>query len=182
MLGLVARRGETIPGDGLGEAIPTLGPRGESHVRLARLASTRLVLISAGKSRLIKAVQAWFQMTKCEDQSIVTALTGTAAQRLPDATTLHSAVGIPVETGDHSTMVKVSQTKRADWRFKRYLIIDEVSMMDCKIMQRLNSQLSKIKNRSEMSTSFSLVTSYNYLLSPTLTCTSITTNLNLDTT
>ena len=46
MLGLVARRGETIPGDGLGEAIPTLGPRGESHVRLARLASTRLVLIS----------------------------------------------------------------------------------------------------------------------------------------
>src|SRR5579859_6888446 len=47
MLGLVARRGETIPGDGLGEAIPTLGPRGESHVRLARLASTRLVLISA---------------------------------------------------------------------------------------------------------------------------------------
>src|SRR5579859_8160054 len=46
ILGLVARRGETIPGDGLGEAIPTLGPRGESHVRLARLASTRLVLIS----------------------------------------------------------------------------------------------------------------------------------------
>src|SRR5579859_5823236 len=100
-----------------------------------------------GKSRLIEAVQAWFQMTKCEDQLIVTALTGTAAQRLPDATTLHSAVGIPVETGDHSTMVKVSQTKRADWRCKRYLIIDEVSMMDCKIMQRLNSQLSKIKNR-----------------------------------
>src|SRR5579859_3322711 len=47
ILGLVARRGETIPGDGLGEAIPTLGPQGASHVRLARLDSTRLVLISA---------------------------------------------------------------------------------------------------------------------------------------
>src|SRR5579859_1390229 len=44
---------KTIPGDGLGEAIPTLGPRGESHVRLARLASTRLVLISADNPKTI---------------------------------------------------------------------------------------------------------------------------------
>jgi hypothetical protein len=46
ILRLVARRGEAILGVRLGEAILTLGLRGESQLRLARLASNRLVLIS----------------------------------------------------------------------------------------------------------------------------------------
>ena len=61
-----------------------------------------------GKSRMIEAIQDWFNLINQGQRLIVTAMTGAAAVRI-DGTTLHSAVGIPVEAGDREKEIKVSQ-------------------------------------------------------------------------
>src|SRR5579859_4221125 len=92
-----------------------------------------------GKSRLIEAIRAWFSQRNRGNKLKVTAMTGTAALRLNatpsmvNATTLHSAIGIPVENGDKSFMGKISQRKISEWKDIKDLMIDEVSMMDSKV-------------------------------------------------
>ena len=52
-----------------------------------------------GKSHLIRAIREWFEQLNRSSELIVTASTGTTAASV-FGTTLHSAVGIPVENGD----------------------------------------------------------------------------------
>ena len=57
---------------------------------------------------------------------------------------MHSVLGIPVENGDK--FVKMSAKKKMEWATRRYLIIDEVSMMDCKLMIKLHNELYSAKS------------------------------------
>ena len=86
-----------------------------------------------GKSRLIEAIRAWFAALSRSNELIVTATTETAAFNVKGRT-LHSAVGIPVENGDGVRVVATSDKKAKEWQDRHYLIVDEVSMMDCKVI------------------------------------------------
>src|SRR5579859_1714795 len=77
-------------------------------------------------------------------------------------------IGIPVENGDHSFMGKISQRKILQWKDIKYLMIDEVSMMDSKVMQRLNSQLSKIKSSDEKVGGVSIIFLSDFLQLPSV--------------
>jgi len=79
-------------------------------------------------------------------------MTGTAAIKIKGKT-LHSAVGIPIEFGDNSkiTMTKTSKQKIDEWREHTFLIVDEISMMDSKVMIQLNKQLGHLKNMPQKS-------------------------------
>jgi hypothetical protein len=102
-----------------------------------------------GKSRLIEAIRAWFAGLSRSLELIITATTGTAAFNVKGYT-LHSAVGIPVENGDGMRVVTMSDKKAKEWQDHHYLIIDEVSMMDCKVITRLHTQLCKAKSLPEL--------------------------------
>ena len=102
-----------------------------------------------GKSRLIEAIHVWFSALSRSNELVVTATTGTAAFNVKGRT-LHSAVGIPVENGDGARVVTMSDKKAKEWEDRHYLIVDEVSMMDCNVITRLHTQLCKAKLLPEL--------------------------------
>ena len=61
-----------------------------------------------GKSRVIEVIRDWFNLIHQGQWLIVTATTEAAAVRI-NGTTLHSAVGIPVEAGDRENEIKVGR-------------------------------------------------------------------------
>ena len=87
-----------------------------------------------GKSHLIKAICVWFAALSHLNELIITAMTGTAAFNVKGCT-LHSAVGILVENGDGVRVMTMSDKKAQEWQDHHYLIVDEVSMMDCKVIR-----------------------------------------------
>src|SRR5579859_2486227 len=95
-----------------------------------------------GKSTLIEAIRAWFKRNSREKELIVTATTGSAAVKM-GGTTVHTAVSIPIETADGKRVGKLKEKQLKAWREAQYMIIDEVSMLDCKVMESLHSQLAK---------------------------------------
>jgi hypothetical protein len=104
-----------------------------------------------GKSRVIEAIRGWFNFIGQGHRLIVTATTGAAAVRI-NGSTLHSAVGIPVEAGDREKEIKVSRvTDKQVLRWKQidYIVIDEVSMMDAKVMMQLNKTLNLLRGSNQ---------------------------------
>ena len=97
-----------------------------------------------GKSRLIAAVRAWFAVLNRQNELVVTAPTGTAAFNVAGIT-LHSAANLPI--GNQRKKKIGSKTKH--WTHRQYLIIDEVSMMDCKMLVNLNTNLKEAKHRHD---------------------------------
>ena len=95
-----------------------------------------------GKSRLIAAIRAWFAVLNRQNELIVTATTGTAAFNV-SGITLHSSANLPI--GNQSKK-KMGHTKTKDWTDRHYLIIDEVSMMDCRMLVNLHNNLGEAKS------------------------------------
>ena len=95
-----------------------------------------------GKSRVIDAIRAWFGMLNRSKELIVTATTGTTAFSIKGST-LHSVLGIPVEK-------KMSRKKKLEWADRQYLIIDEVSMMDRKLIVKLHDKLCSTKSTKDI--------------------------------
>ena len=91
-----------------------------------------------GKSRLIAAVRGWFAVLNRQNELVVTAPTGTAAFNVAGIT-LHSAANLPI--GKQKKKKIGNKTK--SWKDRQYLIIDEVSMMDCKMLVNLNTNLKE---------------------------------------
>jgi hypothetical protein len=92
-----------------------------------------------GKSTLIEALQVWFKQNHREKELIVSATTGSAAVNI-GGTTVHTGVLIPIEKGDGKRMGKLKENQIKAWKEAQYMIIDEVSMLDCKVMKSLHSQ------------------------------------------
>ena len=95
-----------------------------------------------GKSRLITAVRAWFAVLNRENEIMVTASTGTAAFNI-GGSTLHSAANLPIGNKPAKAM---SNDNGKRWNNRHYLIVDEISMMDCKNMEDLNITLGSKKS------------------------------------
>ena len=102
-----------------------------------------------GKSTLIEAVRVWFQRNNRGHELIVTATTGSAAVKI-NGSTVHSAVCIPIETSDGKRVGRLTPKKIDQWTERRYIIIDEVSMLDCKVMEDLHKQLTVAKAKPEV--------------------------------
>jgi PIF1-like helicase len=102
-----------------------------------------------GKSTLIEAIRVWFKRNNRAKELIVTATTGSAAVKI-DGTTVHSAVSIPIEKSDGKKVGKLKENQIKVWQEARYMIIDEVSMLDCKVMESLHTQLAKAKSKPEV--------------------------------
>src|SRR5579859_3135287 len=102
-----------------------------------------------GKSTLIEAIRVWFRCNSQEKELIVTATTGSAAVKI-GGTTVHTAVSIPIETADGKRVGKLKEKQLKAWREAQYMIIDEVSMLDCKVMESLHSQLTKAKSKPDI--------------------------------
>jgi ATP-dependent DNA helicase PIF1 len=103
-----------------------------------------------GKSTLIEAIRTWFRRNHREKELIVTATTGSAAVKVA-GTTVHSAVSIPIETNDGKKIGKLKAKQIEALQPVQYMIIDEVSMLDCKVMESLHTQLTKAKSKPEIS-------------------------------
>ena len=94
-----------------------------------------------GKSRLIAAVRA---VLNRQNELVVTAPTGTDPFNVAGIT-LHSAANLPI--GNQRKKKIGSKTKH--WIHRQYLIVDEVSMMDCKMLVNLNTNLKEAKHRHD---------------------------------
>lgn len=103
-----------------------------------------------GKSRLIEAIRVWFKRNGRGNELIVAATTGTAAVKIKGST-VHSAVSIPIEIENGNRLGKLSPAQLEAWTERRYMVIDEISMMDCKIMEYLHTQLAIAKARPDVS-------------------------------
>ena len=95
-----------------------------------------------GKSRLIAAIRAWFAVLNRQNELMVTATTGTAVFNIA-GTTLHSAANLPI---GNQAKQKIGKSKRDDWANRHYLIVDEISMMDCQMLVNLNTNLGEAKS------------------------------------
>ena len=95
-----------------------------------------------GKSQVIRAITAWFAKCNRANELLLTATTGSAAIKVAGCT-VHSAIGMSLN-GNLSTAP--SQASLRLWRDKSYLIVDEVSMLDCFLIAKIHAQLTKMKH------------------------------------
>jgi hypothetical protein len=102
-----------------------------------------------GKSTLIEAIQVWFRRNGREKELIVTATTGSAAVKVKGRT-VHAAASIPIERSDGKKLGGLNKQQVEAWELRRYMIIDEVSMLDCQVMDYLHKQLSIAKANPEV--------------------------------
>jgi hypothetical protein len=99
-----------------------------------------------GKSYLLRALQHWFNtsMQPC----ILMAPTGIAARNI-DGSTIHSAMSIYCERGSyHTGLFHFAEEKRNDLKKKTVLIIDEVSMVDGKLLDYVSTTFAKLKENN----------------------------------
>jgi len=104
-----------------------------------------------GKSRIIEAIRDWFSLINQEKRLVVTATTGAAAAKI-SGSTLHSAAAIPVEAGDREKQIRASKATDKQalvWKELDYIVVDEVSMMDSKVMMQLNKNLSLFRGSNK---------------------------------
>ncbi|KAG7664579.1 uncharacterized protein J8A68_001874 [[Candida] subhashii] len=99
-----------------------------------------------GKSVLLKKMISELRKIY-PDQVAVTASTGLAACNI-GGQTLHSFAGIGLGTGDKESLVKKVRSSRkasARWKAIRVLIVDEISMVDGHLLDKLNHVAKKIR-------------------------------------
>ena len=92
-----------------------------------------------GKSTLIRALTQDFVSRNVGHWSVKGAYTGIAAS-LIDGKTLHVLAGIPVRGGKQSA--QTLKKLREFWRTKRYLIIDEISMLSRSFFAKMSQIIS----------------------------------------
>jgi ATP-dependent DNA helicase PIF1 len=102
-----------------------------------------------GKSYLLRAVVAELNRIHNCTGVFVTASTGIAAANV-GGTTLHSFAGIGLGEDDAGTMARTLKHKaRRRWCDAKVLIIDEISMLDGRLLDKLDSLARNVRNRPD---------------------------------
>lgn len=104
-----------------------------------------------GKSYLLRTIIRRLKMRYGNSGVAVTASTGLAATNI-DGVTINRFAGIGL--GLESTMKLVSKIRRSRsatdrWKTTKYLVIDEVSMIDAKLFNKLNGVAKMIRNNDK---------------------------------
>lgn len=110
-----------------------------------------------GKSRLIDSIRLWFRILGHSSELNITATTGTAAFKI-ESCTLHSAIGIPLDRSQSANSCeeadasreRLSLKKVSEWRDRKYILVNEVSMMDAKVITKMHTQLSVITGKPDL--------------------------------
>ena len=92
-----------------------------------------------GKSRVILAVKCFHKLLNIENSLCITAYTGTAASAIKGST-ISSMAQLR-----HSNQSN-SRALEDKWSNVNTLIVDEVSMIGCRMMKRLNEKLNTAKH------------------------------------
>lgn len=104
-----------------------------------------------GKSHVLRQVVSSLRRSKYDSEVAITATTGLAAFNV-GGRTIHRWSGI--RTGEESALsiaqnIKKSTEVRDNWRRCRVLVIDEVSMMDAKLLDKLEEIARLVRGKSE---------------------------------
>ena len=100
-----------------------------------------------GKSRIIEAVRLGMQLMEREEEMLVMAPTGNAANHV-QGSTIHTGLDVAVRGRKQGASRRV----KALWRNKIMLIIDEISMVSSKLMDSIDKQCKVVKNLDDSST------------------------------
>ena len=99
-----------------------------------------------GKSCLLWALQHWCNILR--NPSILLAPTGIAARNI-DGNTIHSALSIYVESRSyHTGLFQFSKDKWEELKKRTVLIIDEVSMVDGRLLDYISTLFAKLKGNN----------------------------------
>ena len=121
----------------------------KSQLRLARENQMLLYIrgeVGVGKSRVIKALQMGFNLLQRQNGLVIAAPTGCAAKGI-GGNTIHIALSMNTRTSENR-QVRPSPA----WTRCSALIIDEISMIDLKLLATIDKQLQKAKCFSASST------------------------------
>jgi hypothetical protein len=91
------------------------------------------------KTQIIKAIQDFFMKTKNEQKLCIVAYNANAAL-LVVGTTIHSLLGLSV---DKHAIVSKSNSIINVWPTIDFMIIDEISMVNCNMLDRMHLKLQK---------------------------------------
>ncbi|KAF8231080.1 hypothetical protein L208DRAFT_1471534, partial [Tricholoma matsutake] len=101
-----------------------------------------------GKSQVLKALIDFFKHKKESHQFVVVAPTGSAAALL-SGSTYHYMFGInDFETGCRAVHLQLAEVKQI-LQGVDYIFMDEVSMLSCKDLYRINKRLAKVMNNTD---------------------------------
>ncbi|MCP4057419.1 MAG: AAA family ATPase, partial [Pseudoalteromonas sp.] len=110
-----------------------------------------------GKSLLLEVAIEWFRLTQTsiagQDPVMIGAPTGLAAKNI-NGETLHSLLKLPVQHSgyelDYNRLQYITlQNLRSRWANKKFLIVDEISMVGEKMMLYINGRLQEIFDNDE---------------------------------
>ena len=97
-----------------------------------------------GKSRVIGAIRNFFKAILREDEIVVSATTGVAADNI-GGSTIHSLLAL------RSSRSRISTTERENfWMRKSCLIIDEISMLSLRDLERINQHLKILRKEADI--------------------------------
>lgn len=99
-----------------------------------------------GKSKTIQTITANFVSLNAGDMLVKAAYTGIAASTI-GGKTLHTVAGIPLNGGQPSA--KTIKRLAAYWASKRYLIIDEMSMVSKELLAKISTIIVRAKGQTE---------------------------------
>jgi DNA replication protein DnaC len=99
-----------------------------------------------GKSRIIDAIRVFFEKQNQSHRLRMASFTGVASQNI-HGMTLHSALCLTKKT---TLSEKRKRELIAMWRTVDYLIIDEVSMIGCKLLLEIHEALCEAKENSDL--------------------------------
>jgi len=114
-----------------------------------------------GKLRTIQAISDNFEQKKIAHILVKSAFTGIAAT-LIDRKTIHTIVQLPVTSRPRSP--KATRILTKFWCDKRYLVIDEMSMVPCHMLSCISVALSTAKSLAGMEGSEEVFGGVNVIL------------------
>ena len=136
-----------------GDAAAQLLPLGVDQRRVMEAVTERGANVfftgnaGTGKSYLLRAVVEELNRIHKHSGVFVTASTGIAAANV-GGTTLHSFAGIGLGEDDAATMARTLKPKaRRRWCDAKVLVIDEISMLDGRLLDKLDSLARNVRNR-----------------------------------
>lgn len=105
-----------------------------------------------GKTRVIQALMILARELSMESMFVLCAPTGAAATNI-DGQTLHSVLNLPFNQGRGGTTTKFKPSKPSKrmryWSSKRFLIIDEVSMIDQRGLYTIEQQVRLLRGSDD---------------------------------
>src|SRR6267378_5587418 len=90
----------------------------------------------------------FLQLMEREEEMLVMAPTGNAANHVQGRSTIHTGLDVAVRGRKQGASRRV----KALWRNKIMLIIDEISMVSSKLMDSIDKQCKVVKNLDDSST------------------------------